>query len=89
MEKRSTKKRKSQFNFKLKALFDEYKKLSGVTAVRIAEELEVSVQTVTNMSGRLDEISIVKLEKLATMFDIDLSEFCYQILERTDLIEGA
>lgn len=64
------KKKKAQFNPKIKALFEELKRDTGTTSKEIAEALGVSQQTVTNMSSTLCDVKVRDMIAIARCMGI-------------------
>lgn len=70
----------------LKVLLMVLKKKAGVTSRRIAEELGVSVQTVSTMAGHLDQVKVVELCKIADMLEIDRGDFLSEIMQKSTIV---
>lgn len=83
-----TKKKKGVFNPKLKTLFEEIKRDTNTTSRQIAKALGVSAQTVTSMSGKLDEISVSYLAVLAIVFDVSIEYLTVRILQNSEYPNG-
>lgn len=79
------KKKSAVFNHELKAFFEVQKRDTGVTSKQIAEALGVSQQTVTSMSGKLDQLSLHQVAVIAKTFDISLERFSVEILSLSKL----
>lgn len=76
---------KTPINYKIKSYFDKLKREKKVTSKDIATVLQVSPQTVTAMSGRLDQISVSQVFKMAAVLKVDAHDFASTIY---DLSEG-
>lgn len=74
------KKKSAVFNQELKTFFEIQKRKNNVTSKQIAEALGVSQQTVTSMSGKLDQLSIIDLSVIAATLNTDMKRFFFNIL---------
>jgi len=74
---------KKEINYEIKGHFDKLKKEKKVTSKDIAVALQVSPQTVTAMSGRLDEVSVLQAVKIAQVLNVLPSDFIGEIMERS------
>lgn len=78
------KQKRGEFNMDLKVLFMVRKKKSGVTSRQIAKELGVSVQTVSQMAGHLDEVKLLDVCRIAKLFEYEsYGDFVNDILVRS------
>ena len=77
------KQKRGEFNMELKTLLMIHKKRAGVTSIDIAKKLGVSVQTVTQMAGHLDEVKLIDLCKIAELLKTDYEDFIAEILVRS------
>jgi len=59
------------------------KKEEGVTSKEVAEALQVSRQTMSAMSGCLDQISVTQLVKMAAVLKYDPADLLGEIMERS------
>lgn len=74
------KKKKSQFNNAIKNYFEDRKRSTGTTSKAIAAALDVSAQTVTSMSGKLDEASLKDVITIAEALGVDTMQFIVDIM---------
>lgn len=72
---------KKPINYKIKGYFDKLKKEKRVTSIQLAAALQVSRTTMSAMSGRLDEISLTQVFKIAETLNIDPASFAVDIVK--------